>query len=201
MILWIIFFVFSVFFGYFMTRKAFSSDYERPQREYYFGLALFIIIHLIARIIYFLHDFVYIGDQNLWELAALVGIGSVIFLVYAIERHIFTRTKFLITVIVIINLILMIVLPPDLKDIARIFNTTLVGIYLPSNYIYVAYKSTGIYRRNSLLIAIGILIFLGGQAARSQPLFVPGNIIFFIISPILMLVGGFIFLFGLLRTS
>lgn len=200
-VLWFIFFGFSVFFGLLMVRKAMSPDFERPQREYYVGLAIFIIVHLVARIFYYFHDFIHVGDLFFWEIGALIGIAGVIFLIYAIERNIYTRSKFIITIIVIINLILLIVLPPELKDIARIFNTALVGIFIPLIYVYVAYKSTGIYRRNSLLNAIGILIFLGGQAARSQPLFTTDNIIFFIVSPILMLVGGTLFLYGLIKTA
>ena len=191
-----------------MIRKAMSIDIERPQREYYIGLTIFIFVHLIARIIYFIHDitaeivdFIYVGDPILWELAALVGIGSVIFLVYAIERNIFTRTKFIITIIVIINLILLIILPEEFKDIIRIFNTSLVGAFLPLIYVIAAYKSTGIYRKYLLITAVGILIFLGGQGARSDALFVPDNIIFFIISPILMIIGGAIYLYGLTRQA
>ncbi len=201
MVLWWIFIGFSVVFGYLMARKALTPDFERPQREYFFGVGIFIIIHLIARILYYYHDFIYVGDPFFWELAALIGIISVIPLVYAIERNIFKWSKFLFTIIVIINLVLLLVLPLEYKNVARTINTTMVGILLPSMYVYVAYKSTGTYRKSFIINAVGILIFLGGQAARSQPLFTPDNIIFFIVSPILMIAGAIIYLYGLIRPT
>jgi hypothetical protein len=199
-VLWYIFLGFSVLFGIVMTRKALTKELGRSQREYYLGIAIFIIIHTIARIFYFLYDFV---DRReiYWEIAALIGIGSVIFLIYAIERNIFKRTKFLITIITIINLLLIIFLPAEFKTYVQTVNTALIGIFLPLIYIYVAYKSTGSYRKQCLLIAIGILIFLAGQTAHMKALLLLDNIIYFILSPTLMLIGGIIFLYGLVKSA
>ena len=199
-VLWYIFLGFSVLFGIVMTRKALTKELGRSQREYYLGIAIFIIIHTIARIFYYLYDFVD-RQEMYWEIGALIGIGSVIFLIYAIERNIFTRTKFLITIITIINLLLIIFLPAEFKTYVQTVNTALIGIFLPLIYIYVAYKSTGSYRKQCLLIAIGILIFLAGQTAHMKALLLPDNIIYFILSPTLMLIGGIIFLYGLVKSA
>jgi hypothetical protein len=199
-VLWYIFLGFSVLFGIVMTRKALTKELGRSQREYYLGIAIFIIIHTIARIFYYLYDFVD-RQEIYWEIAALIGIGSVIFLIYAIERNIFKRTKFLITIITIINLLLIIFLPAEFKTYVQTVNTALIGIFLPLIYIYVAYKSTGSYRKQCLLIAIGILIFLAGQTAHMKALLLPDNIIYFILSPTLMLIGGIIFLYGLVKSA
>ncbi len=203
--LWLIFFGFSVVFGILTIRKAFTKEFERPQREYYLGIAIFILIHILARVFYFIFDFVN-NQEIFWELGALVGIGSVIFMLYAIERNVYTRTKFLITIITIINLVLLLIFAllittPLAKTIIQTINTALVGLFIPLIYIYVAYKSSGVYRRNSLLIAIGIIIFLAGQTAHSRGFYIPENPIYYIISPTLMLIGGIIFLYGLLRTK
>ena len=197
--LWFGFFGFSVIAGVLLVRKALTKEITRSQREYYLGMAIFILVHLIARGFYYFYDF--IDQQELyWETAALVGIGSVIFLLYAIERNVFTRTKFLITIISIINFILLIVLPLEFKPYVQTLNTGMIGIFVPLIYLYVAYKSTGSSRKVCLLIAIGILIFLAGQTAHMKILFTPENIFYFLFSPLLMLVGGVIFLYGLLKT-
>ena len=211
MALWIIFFVFSGIFGILLTRKAFKPEFERPQREYYLGIAIFIFIHIVARISYYYYDF--IDAQELyWELGALIGIGSVIFLIYAIERHIYTRSKFIITIIATINLTVLLIITivnfmnpgfisPDIKLIIQIINTAVIGLFIPLIYLYVAIKSSSTYRRNSLLIAIGIIIFLGGRTAHNRGFFIPDNILYFILSPTLMLIGGVIFLYGLLKPA
>jgi len=198
--LWFVFFGFSAIAGGLLVRKALSKEITRSQREYYLGMAFFILVHIIARCFYYFYDFI---DQDplYWETGALIGIGSVIFLLYAIERNVFTRTKFLITIISTINLILLIILPEGLKPIIQTINTGMIGVFIPLIYFYVAYKSTGSYRKDSLLIAIGILIFLAGQTAHMRALFIPENIFYFILSPLLMIVGGIIFIYALLKTS
>jgi len=203
--LWIIFGVFSLFFGIMLTRKALDPESGRPQREYYLGIAIFILIHILARVFYFMYDFIE-RNETYWNLGALIGIGCVIFLLYAIERNIFTRTKFIITIITIINLILLTIFTlveslETAKIVVQFINTGLVGLFIPLIYLYVAYKSSGIYRKHSLLIALGIIIFLIGQTAHSKALLIEGNAIYFILSPSLMLIGGIVFLYGLIRTT
>lgn len=200
-VLWYLFFGFSVLFAILLIRKALNKDVGRSQREYYLAMAIFILIHLIARIFYFIYDFFTSTEEWYWETGALIGIGSVIFLLYAIERNIFTRTKFLITIIASINLVLLILLPSEFKLYIQTINTAMIGVFIPLIYIYVAYKSTGSYRKNSLFIAIGILIFLAGQTTHMKALFIPENIIYFILSPALMLAGGILFLYGLVRSA
>jgi hypothetical protein len=197
--LWYSFFGFSVIAGILLVRKALTKEITRNQREYYFGMAIFIIIHIVARAFYYIYDF--IDRQELyWETGALIGIASVIFLLYAIERNIFTRTKFLLTILSLIFLILLLILPEALKPIVQAINTAMIGIFIPLIYIYVAYKSAGSYRKIAILTAIGILVFLAGQTAHMKALLLPENLVYFILSPTLMLVGGIIFLYGLLKT-
>jgi len=210
--------VFSGIFGIILIRKAFKPAFERPQREYFLGIAVFILVHIIARVFYFYYDF--IDAQVLfWEVGALVGVGSIIFLVYAIERNVYKRSKFVITIIAIISLIALSIITvldvyspglihPDIKVIVQTVNTAVIGLFLPLIYIYVAIKSSGTYRTNSLIIAIGIIIFLGGQTAHAKGFSMgaflqlqPDNFLYFILSPTLMLIGGILFLYGLIKQS
>ncbi len=201
MVLWFIFFGFSVIFGIIITRKAFTPDFERSQRDYYLGMAIFIMVHLIARILYFFYDFIYIEDEFFWDLGAIVGIGGIIFLLFAIERYIFTRSKFFFTILAIINVILLIVIPSEYKNIVQTIFIPVIGLFIPIIYFYIAYKGTGNIRKNSLLIAIGILIFLAGQTAHGRTFFEITDPIYLIASPLLMLLGGIIFFYGLVRSS
>ena len=203
--LWVIFFGLSIVFGVKMIRKARTPDYERPQKEYYLGMAIFIFVHLVARTFYFIYDFDYLYNgvlnETLWELGAIIGIAGIVFLLYAIERHIYTRSKFFFTILVIIYIILIPILPPEYETIAQTIVVALVGFFIPLIYIYVAYKSTSDIRKNSLLIAFGILIFLIGQTAHGKTFFPIDHFIYLIVSPILMIVGGLILLYGLIRPS
>ena len=198
-VLWFIFFGFSGLFGILLIRKALGPDLARPQREYYLGMSAFILVHLIARYFYYLYDFHGQAQLN-WDLGASIGLIGIVFLLYAIERNVFTRSKFFFTIITIIFIILIFILPPEFKSISQTIIVSIIGLFIPLIYLYVAYKGSGDIRKNSLIVAIGILIFLIGQTAHSSTFFDLG-FIYFIISPVCMLVGGIIFLYGLLRPS
>ncbi|HUX99129.1 MAG TPA: hypothetical protein VMV49_06210 [Candidatus Deferrimicrobium sp.] len=200
MALWLIFFCFSVGFGILMIRKALGPDLERPQREYYIGMAIFIFVHLVARIFYFYYDFIDINEFY-WDLGAIIGLLGIVFVLYAIERNIFTRSKFLFTITTLIFILMLIILPPYIKPYLQTIIVSIIGIFLPLIYVYVGIKSHGNIRKNSLLIAVGILIFLIGQTAHSATFFTTAVFIYFIISPICIIIGGFIFFYGLIRPS
>ncbi len=205
MSLWFIFFGFSVLFGVIMVRKALAQGIGRSQREYFLGIAIFIIVHLIARIFYFYYDFIYIEDIFFWHLGAVVGVAGIIFLLYAIERNIYTRTKFLFTILAIIYIILLLTVlnlgwGENVENTLQTIFIAIIGPFIPLIYIYVAYKSSGEIRRNSLLIAFGIVIFIAGQTAHGRTFFAITHPVYLIVSPILMLIGGILFLSGLIKT-
>jgi hypothetical protein len=199
-VLWLIFFGFSVIFGILMIRKGLGPDLERSQREYYIAMAIFIFVHLVARIFYFYYDFIDINDL-FWDLGATIGLLGILFVLYAIERNIFTRSKFIFTITTLIFIILLNVLPDYIKPYLQTIIVSMIGIFLPLIYVYVGIKSHGNIRKNSLLIAVGILIFLIGQTAHSATFFSTAVFIYFIASPVCMIVGGFIFFYGLIRPS
>lgn len=198
-VLWYIFFAFSIIFAIFMVWKSIREEMTRSQREYYLGVGIFVIVHLIARIFYFIYDFY--GNDQFWDIAAIVGMAGILVWMYAIERHVFTRSYFIFTIIVAIAVILLIVLPDDnMKTTVQTVVVPSVGLFIPSIYLYVAYKGTGNIRKYSLIIFLGIMIFLAGQTAHMSSFLEVSPFIYFILSPIFMIGGGIIFLYGLAHT-
>lgn len=203
--LWYVFFVFSGIFGVVMVRKALGEGLVRSQREYYLGIAIFIIVHLFARIFYFIFDFYSEFDQFYWDLGAIVGIAGIVFMVYAIERYIYTRSRFFFTTIAIISVILLILaavlnFPLAIKNTVQSVVVPAVGLFIPLIYLYVAYKGSGEIRKNSLIIFVGIFVFVAGQTAHMSLFLATNEFIYFVLSPVFMIVGGGIFLYGLIKT-
>ena len=200
-VIWFIFFGLSVIFGTLLIRKVKTEDLTRPQTEYYLGLVTFILVHFISRIFFYINDFK-LGNPDLyWELGALIGLISLVPLLYAIERNIYTRSKFLFTILTVIFIILLYVLPLEYKPLNQTIIVTIVGAFIPLIYLYVAIKSTGSIRKNTLLIAGGIFIFLLGLTAHHKLYFPIDGFIYLILSPLLMLSGLFVWAYGLLRPA
>ena len=207
LVLWVSFVILSVVFAIFMTKKFLLSDLEPAQRDYFLGLVLFIIIHMVSRIFYILYDFYWIdGSQFIlfWDIAAAVGTASLIFLLFAIERHIIKKTKFLFTILSIITVCLYFIIY-EYRNIVQLFMIPIVAIVIPAIYVYTAIKSTGNVRKNSLIIAMGLIVFILGQAAHSiniWDLFMYdiAFFLYFIASPIGLLIGGLLLFYGLMKT-
>ncbi|MHA1268381.1 MAG: hypothetical protein ACTSPY_01220 [Candidatus Helarchaeota archaeon] len=209
LIIWICFIILSIIFSIFISLKFFNKKkpLEPAQRDYFLGMVIFIIIHSISRILYMLYDFYLIGGdhyQLFWDMAAVVGIGSVIALLFAIERHIIKKTKYLFTILSSITLILFIVLP-EYKETIQLFMIPIVAVIIPFIYFYTAIKTSGEIRRTSLIIGIGIIIFILGQAAHSINVwdlfaYEIAYTLYYFASPIGLIIGGILLFYGLMKT-
>ncbi len=197
--LWFIFFGFSILFGLAMCKNAVNPDIERTQREYWIGIAIFVFIHLIARIFYYFYDFIHVGDELFWTWGAIFGIAGLTFLLYAIERNIFAQSRFFLTILSIISVILLIILPADFGSIVQIIILPIIACPIPLIYFYIAAKSGEKVRRNSLLNGLGVFIFLAGQVTHGKFFFESWQPVYFIVAPVLMLIGSIIFFYGLIR--
>ena len=200
-VIWFIFFGISIILGTLILRKVITEDLTRPQTEYYLGSVAFILIHAICRIFYYIHDFTPGYPDLYWELGAIFGLICLIPLLYAIERNIYTRSKFLITILTIIFIILLFVLPVEYKPILQTIIISIAGAFIPLIYVYVAMKGTGSIRKSSLLIAGGIFIFLLGQTFHHRLYFPLDGFIYLILSPLLITTGLFIWGYGLVRRT
>ncbi|MHA1232619.1 MAG: hypothetical protein ACTSRP_26565 [Candidatus Helarchaeota archaeon] len=89
---------------------------------------------------------------------------------------------------------------PQLRIIINIIN-----IIIPLVYIYTAINTSGKIRKISMIIAIGIIIFILGQAAHSINIWdiFDYNIaysLYYYASPTALIIGGLMLFYGLLKT-
>jgi hypothetical protein len=153
----------------------FFKEYKAASNKFYLGVASFYILFILARICEIVRFALYPGTVfPYYDLNFLLKTGYTIFsyvgltvIYYVLERYIFTGTKKIFTILVPIaailsiwmttyalgsstyNLLFAIVIP--------IYAVILLGIV--GMYIYLAIKSAGEVRRNSIMIIFGILLF------------------------------------------
>ncbi|MBD3230841.1 MAG: hypothetical protein GF329_21870 [Candidatus Lokiarchaeota archaeon] len=191
--------------------KAFRKSEIESQKWFSFCLGFFMLCFSLTRLFFFFSDlykeeiwiemtygFITLNFNFFWKLAALFGIGGLIFILFVLERYSVKITKYILTIIVTIGLILAIFFPvsPDLGFDARLMTyiTVPLGVLgILSLYLYLMIKTPGEVRRKSLTAFIGILILFMGfmiDTALGQSLFGfdPG-----IIATILMIGGSIIF--------
>jgi hypothetical protein len=171
--LWIINLIEMTFVGYIFVR-----EYKKANTKFYLGVMLFYFIFVVARLceiirIYFNtegYDLVppYTGLnfilKTCYTLFSYIGITI---LYFVLERYVFTRTKKIFTALVPIACALSIwytfYSPTDpiyqllFNIVIPIYAVILLGIV--GMYIYLALKSSGEVRRNSIMIVLGILLF------------------------------------------
>lgn len=156
------------FYSYIITR----SPEEGLSRKYFVGLSLVAILFGTGRLIYLIHDYYlpnYIGSLNvdvlLWKIGSTISSLGGLLLVYIIETYVYKKTKHIITLtgIVLTGLVIIVDYPMPAKLIATITNIMLVSIVFII-YIGIYKNSTGVVRRNALIILIGLTILTIGQS-------------------------------------
>lgn len=204
--LWIINLIEMIFIAYIFIR-----EYEKAKMKFYFGVALFYIVFVLARLfevirVYFTPDG-YIPPltglnfvlKTGYTVFSYIGLTTIYFV---LESYVFTNTKKVFTILVPIacilsiwftfyspfdpmyNLLFTIVLP--------IYAIILLGIV--GLYIYLAIKSSGEVRRNSIMIIFGILLFEFGilfalpEAQKSVFGAIPLDILL-LLAPIFSIIG------------
>lgn len=197
--------------------------YNRDKTKYLLGITLFFILFWICRVVSFLNYFIFGFEGDIYLLDDLFThpewfwlqfayntfsyVGAFI-LYFVLEKYII-KTRFIFSTSTLIVLVLSSVnylIVPDLTTIQLPFYL-LVLLGFPSIYLYLAIKSSGDIRVNSLLISVGIFIFEFGMALaipEAQKLiwanFMP-LLLIQILGPLLHIIGGIIMLIGFSRTK
>ena len=133
------------------------------------GYFAFILSYAFTRIFFFFAD--YYGEYKSWEdsLEFLIfiklgyissSIGLAIFF-YVLERD-FVPTKFVLTSITIISVVLYIFLPYNMMRIIIYIFQPIYLVEVLSIYIYLAIKGTGEIQRRALYAIISLIIFFIG---------------------------------------
>ena len=156
---------------------------EGPSRPFFMGLSVFMIGYGIARLIenirrYFIgsYDDIYdnwlIGYQitginlTLRFLYYFIAWSMIAFMYFNIERFIFKKTKYLLTICSLAEGALSISIYFYFNIIiywASVFNFFIVGYFIPLMFLNLARKTpSGAIRNGCILIAIGMMLFVTG---------------------------------------
>ncbi|MHA1277874.1 MAG: hypothetical protein ACTSQI_08490 [Candidatus Helarchaeota archaeon] len=197
-----IFFLVLIFYlGFLTSHLVFKAKKAEEERQYYFySFSLFSVLYMACRIL-LLIDY----DPSSSEMTDFYIFGSffavlgVVGLMFAVERYVYRKMKYIPTVCILIFASLILIIP-EYNGMRLVTIWVVVGtifaILIPFLYLKVGLQSTGVIRRNSFLIAFGILIFLLGNGMNTGFLTVRFPILL-IFAPVTMLIGLLIFEFGL----
>jgi len=161
---------------------------------------LFIISRILRIIVRF-----YIGEpppgnslegdafilESIYTIVSYIGLFCVY---YALEKTLVKKTHYLFSILVWITCVISIIdfIVRNLLWLTLpFFIATVLG--LPLIFFYLAAKSSGAVRKNSLLVAIGIVLFILGIALDipdGRPLFIAlGDVFLAIVPPILQIIA------------
>jgi len=179
---------------------------SESKRTYFWGLAIFCLVFLVFRILTIYYNFFLEGGligsqvQDLdalalffWGFNFCVGSVGIIFLIFAVEKEVFTKSKYLLTIFQISLTLLFILFAFINLDIAIIIQwiSPVPLIIVPLLYLYIGIKSVGEPRIYSLKMFGGILLI-----ALSHGIFsvlspnwesFDSTLLLFLLSPILMI--------------
>ncbi|MHA1281710.1 MAG: hypothetical protein ACTSQP_04320 [Promethearchaeota archaeon] len=168
--LWIVSIFFLTFAGIW-----FSREYKRTKNILFFWVGPFFFLFIIARIFRLLVRF-YIGEpkpgepligdafilESIYTIVSYIGLFCIYF---ALEKTYIRKTKFFFSILVWIITILSIIdfITRNLLWITLpLFILTVLA--LPIIFFILAAKSSGQVRKNSIIVAIGIIFFILGIA-------------------------------------
>lgn len=206
--LWIINLLEMTFVGFFFLR-----EYKKANMKFYLGVTLFYVLFTVSRLCEIIR--IYFNPEGYDLVPPFTGLNFILktsytvfsyvgitILYFVLERYVFKGTKMIFTALVPIACALSIwytfYSPTDptyqllFYIVIPIYAVILLGIV--GMYIYLALKSSGEVRRNSIMIVFGILLFEFGlifalsEAQTSLFASIPLDILI-IISPILSVIG------------
>ncbi|MFX1274910.1 MAG: hypothetical protein ACFFBP_13325 [Promethearchaeota archaeon] len=144
--------------GYYIKKKN-----PNIKRSYLFGIPVFFLFFGIMRCILIFHDFYASDDISmpLYLIANIFLIMAFISFNYTIESNIYTKSKYIFTIIGIILLILFIISTLASWTLFRriLINIIIIVQILPPFTIYfnVAWKGSGVSKKRAEFIIIGII--------------------------------------------
>ncbi|TFG19069.1 MAG: hypothetical protein EU533_07110 [Promethearchaeota archaeon] len=199
LVLWIISIIFLAIAG-----TLFMRDYKKSENIFFFWISLFFFLFILSRILRITVKF-YIGEppagepltgdafilESIYTIVSYIGLFCVYF---ALEKTLVKKSHFFFSIVVWVTCILSIIdfITRTLLWLTLpFFILTVLG--LPVIFLYLAAKSSGEVRRNSLLVAIGVIMFIFGIAfdiPDGKPIFIVlGDVFLAIVPPILQILA------------
>jgi hypothetical protein len=167
--LWIILIILNFMLGFIMLKKTFKIEIKTTKR-YYTGVVLLFFTHGIARIIYFIHDFIYPTEQLWWNMGAYTGLITMIVFIAVVESTIYKKSKHFFTIFGVTGLILLsldFIFQFNISRIIQYIVGLTIAFVMIFIYSYVTVKSDGIVRKAFLIMTIGIILFELGQIGHT----------------------------------
>lgn len=205
---WIIVMIYLVIIATLLIIKLLKLE-EKSQKAMHRAYGLFLYLYPVARLFFIFSD--YERDANAETLLyyrfvaiayifLIIGFLNIIFLA---EKYIIKRSKYIITssIPIVLAINVFIIFNPNLMPIVRYINYALlyfeVGLLLII-YLYLAIKTSGKLRTESLLIVSALLIMVIASILDSDALISSGLILPYY-SPILIGFGATIFAYAQLK--
>ncbi|MHA1734479.1 MAG: hypothetical protein ACTSU5_21280 [Promethearchaeota archaeon] len=214
-ILWIAVIIIHFAFTFILGNKAkkHATDLDLKFKDnYLIGTVGFFLLHGICRIPYFIDDYYvepyFTGvegtslSDTYWIVGAIIGFTSLVWLLFFVETTIIQKTRHAFTILGAVGAILITIAAfinfTWAKYVQYLFISPL-ALVIPLFYLYAAVKSTGKVRRDSFIVAFGVLVFELGEVTHTEMLWAvfPPSIY---LSPLCMLVGLVMFYLGTIRT-
>ena len=188
----ILFCVLSIYLGFLTIHLVSKAKKAEEERKYYFlSIAFFSTLYMVCRILMVIDAIdEYPQLSPLYIYGSFFAVLGVVGLMFAVERYVYQKLKYLPTICVFIFSLLIILIPGDATSLVTywVIIGTAFAILIPILYLKVGFNSTGEIRKNSYYVAIGILIFLVGNGINAGDL-TSAIEIFFILAPIAMMIG------------
>ena len=201
MLLMIIFGIYLGVLTFHLIVKAKQSEERR--RIFFLSIAVFSGFYFITRILLTIN---YLAGwdkySDLYVLATFFVLIGFAALIFSVEKFIFTRLKFLPTLCVLVFAALCLIYPRTASGTNMVTTWSIiggaVGVLVPFLYLYVGLKSAGALRKNSLIIALGTILFMVGKVLNTGSL-QEAVAVLYLIAPILMIIGLLIFHYGIIK--
>ncbi len=211
-ILWIPVMVYLAVIGTIFIRKSKKAPKEIvSQKAMYRGMAFIFYLYIPVRLFFMLSDFErvrpgypLVGDTDLYfqfvALSYVCAISAFLNIIFVFEKYIIRRTKFIMTIVfgilLVVNIILLFF--PSLMQTMRYINYVplyIEVITLFLLYLYLAKKTSGKLRRNSLIAIVGLAFMAAAAFLESENLSASGLILPYY-SPLMFAIGATIFAIG-----
>ncbi len=154
----------------------FFQEYRKAGTRFYLGVAIFYVLFVLARLCEIIRLYIIPEGPilppytdlgaNFWlktgyTLFSYVGLMIIYFV---LERYVFTKTKYIFTILVPITAIISIWFTIDVAHYQLLLNITipfylLILFGIVGIYIYLTMTTSGEVRKNSIMIVFGILLF------------------------------------------
>ncbi|MBD3227057.1 MAG: hypothetical protein GF329_02630 [Candidatus Lokiarchaeota archaeon] len=168
--------IFTLISSKFIISFKFYNDYKNQELEYknemLLGTSLGFIFLAFGRIVYVIFDFfltefdsfLYQQFSTVWKIASIIQYIGIVILVFYSEKVIFSgKTKYLITIISIISIMIsMFQLNFLMVQLWSGISTLFATLFIPLSYLYLVLKSSGKIRKKAFAIFLGFILYLIG---------------------------------------